>query len=170
MALQNFIKQAVGYLHTLFRHLEERVSGKDGPIECMGDTEEDAVLQQHHGTSHLGISKEVEDTESPDNLIVQQHMLIQHLVEKTRGMTEKITRMERVIHQLDANHQENVKMLDVAKDFFNSFKPTRAANGAIEFFSEDDKDIVQKINHMKDFFSYFVLSDRVKSKGMDKVA
>ena len=50
--------------------------------------------------SHLGISKEVEDTESPDNLIVQQHMLIQHLVEKTRGMTEKITRMERVIHQL----------------------------------------------------------------------
>ena len=57
----------------------------------------------------------MEDTESPDNLIVQQRMLIQHLVEKTRGMTEKITRMERVIHQLDANHQENVKMLDVAK-------------------------------------------------------
>ncbi|CAD6335679.1 unnamed protein product [Miscanthus lutarioriparius] len=56
------------------------------------------------------------------------------------------------------------------KDFFDSFKPTRAANGAIEFFSEDDEDIVQRINHMKDFFSYFIPSDRVKSKGMGKVA
>ncbi|XP_066373972.1 uncharacterized protein [Miscanthus floridulus] len=161
---------------------------------------EDAVLQQNRATSHLGISGEVEDkygfrtmletskgttlvkhaattdascskdTESSDDLIVKQRMLIQQLVEKTQGMTQKIARLERVIHQLDADHQGNVKMLDVAKDFFDSFKPTRAANGAIEFFSEDDEDIVQKINHMKDFFSYFVLSDRVKSKGMDKVA
>lgn len=166
----------------------------------MGDTKKDAVLQQNRATSHLGISKELgdkydfrtmldtwkgttlvkyaattdascsKDTESSDNLIVKQQMLIQHLVEKTQGMTEKITRIERVIHHLDANYQENVKMLDVAKDFFNSFKPTRAANGAIEFFSEDDEDIVQKINHMKDFFSYFIPSDRVKSKGMGKVA
>jgi hypothetical protein len=37
---------------------------------------------------HLGISKEVEDTESPDNLIVQRRMLIQHFVEKTLGMAE----------------------------------------------------------------------------------
>lgn len=55
-------------------------------------------------------------TESLGTLpVVGQGLLIQHLEEKTAKMLEKITRMDQILKLIDADHQETLKMLGVAK-------------------------------------------------------
>lgn len=64
--------------------------------------------------NHLRRTREmIKVTESPGT--VQQGLLIQHLEEKTGKLLKRIARMEQILQPIDADHQETLKMLGVAK-------------------------------------------------------
>ena len=56
-------------------------------FRTMLETSKGTTLVKHAATTDASCSK---DTESSDDLIVKQRVLIQQLVEKTQGMTQKM--------------------------------------------------------------------------------